>query len=589
MRRRRSRHGMQWLLIAAVCWAPVSVAIAQEKEEAKPHPLLGIMESELNLSMAKLVAADGTKPYFIQYSVTDSKSVNVAATLGAITTKQEDHSRMLDVDVRCGDYSLDNTRQIRGGYFGGYDRWGQAKAIPLDGDPLGTRYAIWLATDDAFKDAVKRLAQVKANLKVKVEEEDPSDDFSREEPNASVGPWVQQSYNLDDLVARAKRYSERFREHPEIYGSTVMIRGTVGNNLAVNSEGSKLQYGRGYWRVGIQASTVADDGMELWKYDSFDAAEPDGLPSDEEVFKAIDALVKDVIALRSAPIVDPYTGPAILVNRASGVFFHEIFGHRIEGHRQKDVEEGQTFAKKIGMQVLPDFISVTDDPSMRQFNGVDLNGYYQFDDECVAGQPAHIVENGVLKTFLLSRSPTRGFTKSNGHGRCNPGMRPVSRQGNLIVESSKHVSYPQLRQMLIDECKKQGKEFGLVFEDISGGFTMTQRRGVQAFKVLPLVVYRVYADGRPDELVRGVDVVGTPLTSFSKILATADDPKVFNGYCGAESGYVPVSAISPSILVEQIEVEKKQKSQDRPPILEAPIALEQKTAAQKSTEGDDRS
>jgi len=356
----------------------------------------------------------------------------------------------------------------------------------------------------------------------------------------------------------------------------VSLSGGTTNRLAVNSEGSQLQFGRGMWRIGIQAATIADDGMELWQYRSLDAATPDGLPDDETVLKAVDQVIAQVLALRKAPLVDPYTGPAILMNRASGVFFHEIFGHRIEGHRQKDVEEGQTFAKKIGQGILPSFISIVDDPSQRRFQGLDLNGFYQFDDECVPGQPAHIVESGVLKTFLMSRSPTRGITKSNGHGRRQPGYQVVSRQGNLVVESGKQVPFDQLRAMLIAECKKQGKEYGLLFSDISGGFTMTGRYMPQAFKVVPILVYRIYADGRPDELVRGVDIVGTPLTCFSKVLCTGDDPAVFNGYCGAESGSVPVSAISPSILVEQIEIEKKQKAQDRPPILDAPIAEEKK-------------
>jgi predicted Zn-dependent protease len=236
------------------------------------------------------------------------------------------------------------------------------------------------------------------------------------------------------------------------------------------------------------------------------------------------------------------------------------------------VEEGQTFAKKIGHEVLPTFLSVVDDPSRRVFGDVELNGFFEFDEECVTAQAARLVENGVLKTFLMSRSPTRGVNNSNGHGRREPGRPIVARQGNLFVESAKQVPFLELRSMLIAECKKQGKEFGLLFKDISGGFTTTRTWGPQAFKVLPILVYRVYADGRPDELVRGVDIVGTPLTCFSQIVATGDDPAVFNGVCGAESGSVPVSAVSPSILVEQIEIERKQKAQDRPPILPAPIA-----------------
>ena len=539
------------------------------------HPLLAMMQNELEQSMEQLVGADGTRAYFLQYAVTDDKGVNVSASLGALTYNNVSHQRLLDVDVRCGNYTLDNTHQIRDQGYGGYGMFGGGwTMLPLDDDPLATRHAIWLKTDEQFKAAVRRLAQVRANVKVKVEEEDLSDDFSREDPSVHVGPWVTQMFDRDELVARVKKYSRRFREHPLIYSSGVSVSGETTNHLAVSSEGSKLQFGRGWWRIGIHASTIAEDGMELSQYEAFDSHTREGLPDDETVMKAVDKVIADVLALREAPLVEPYAGPAILRNRASGVFFHEIFGHRIEGHRQKDVEEGQTFAKKLGQQILPEFLSIVDDPSRRQFNGRDLNGFFEFDDECIPGQPARVVENGVLKIFLMSRSPTRGINKSNGHGRRQPGRQVVARQGNLIIDSTKQVPFDELREMLIEECKKQGKEYGLIFEDISGGFTSTGTYSPQAFKVIPLVVYRVFADGRPDELVRGVDIVGTPLTSFSKILCTADDMDVFNGICGAESGAVPVSAISPSILVEQIEVEKKQKAQDRPPILDAPIASE---------------
>ena len=232
------------------------------------------------------------------------------------------------------------------------------------------------------------------------------------------------------------------------------------------------------------------------------------------MLQAVDTVIADVLALREAPVVAPYNGPAILMNRASGVFFHEIFGHRIEGHRQKSEEEGQTFAKKIGEEVLPTFLSVVDDPTLEKFGDTDLNGFYKYDEEAMKAEKVNLVENGILKTFLMSRSPARGFEHSNGHGRREPGPAVVARQGNLILSSSKQVSFDELRQALIEECKKQGKEFGLIFSDITGGFTHTRRWNPQAFKVLPILVYRVYVDGRPDELVRGVDIVGTPLTCF---------------------------------------------------------------------------
>ena len=248
-----------------------------------------------------------------------------------------------------------------------------------------------------------------------------------------------------------------------------------------------------------------------------------------------------------------------------------LFGHRVEGHRQKDAAEGQTFAKSIGTPVLPEFLSVVFDPTVDSYSGTDLLGWYRYDDEGVKAQRVPLVESGIMKTFLMSRSPVRGVSHSNGHGRRQPGREIVARQSNLIVESTNRVSEDRLREMLVEELKRQNKEFGYYFEHVTGGYTQTGRRGIQAFKVIPLVVWRVYADGRPDERVRGADIVGTPLASFAKIVATSDEAGIFNGYCGAESGSVPVSAISPALLVSELEVQKKESSQDRPPLLPKPF------------------
>jgi TldD protein len=255
------------------------------------------------------------------------------------------------------------------------------------------------------------------------------------------------------------------------------------------------------------------------------------------------------------------------------VFFHEVFGHRIEGHRQKNESEGQTFKKMVGQPVLPKFLSVEFDPTMKRYAGVDLVGSYDFDDEGVKARPVEAVKDGVLKSFLMGRSPIDGFPSSNGHGRAQAGLVPVARQSNLIIENSKPMTREQLKKMLIVQMKEQGKPFGLFFDDIQGGFTLTGRTVPNAFNVLPVMVYRVYPDGR-EELVRGVDLVGTPLTVFSKIVAADDEKAVFNGICGAESGAVPVSASGPAILILQIEVQKKAKSQERAPILPAPLVAQ---------------
>jgi predicted Zn-dependent protease len=259
-----------------------------------------------------------------------------------------------------------------------------------------------------------------------------------------------------------------------------------------------------------------------------------------------------------------------LSGRAAAVFFHEVLGHRLEGHRQRDEREGQTFTKKVNQLVLPAFLSVVDDPTLKEVNGVKLAGAYEYDDEGVPAQRVVAIENGVLKNFLMSRMPITGFSHSNGHGRRQAGLMPTGRQGNLIVTSTKTVKDAELRARFIEEIKKQGKPYGLYFEDIQGGFTLTARALPQAFQVIPVMVWKVYPDGRPDELVRGVDIVGTPLLSLNNILLTGDTLQVFNGVCGAESGQVPVAAAAPAMLFSQIEVQKRAKGTQRPPLLAPP-------------------
>jgi len=533
--------------------------------------LVQIMSEELDYSMQNLATPDGMRPYFISYTITDTQRAYVSAEIGALNSKDTGRYRTLDVDVRVGDYQRDNTHKIRGGFFDFESMFGSSYDISLDDDPTAVKQTLWKVTDQKFKAAVKKYQRVLTNLKTKVDEEDQSADFSEEEPQVCYEPAVTCTLDLESWAQRLEKISEMAKMYPLIYNSGVSLSSQTINRYLVNSEGTKIQTNQKFLRVSVSASSKAEDGMEIDQSEYFCAASENGLPTAEEISKAFQTVIDEVLALRQAPVVEPYSGPAILVNRASAVFFHEIFGHRIEGHRQKDVEEGQTFTKKVGQSVLPDFISVHDDPTLSSFGGEDLRGFYEFDDEGVSARRVALVDEGVLKNFLMSRSPVEGFPRSNGHGRRSPGYQVVSRMGNTIVTSSKTMSFEKLRQSLIAECKQQNKPYGLLFDDISGGYTGTQRAGAQVFKVLPIVVYRVYADGRPDELVRGVDIVGTPLTCFSQIIATGDDPAVFNGTCGAESGSVPVSGISPSILVSQVEIEKRYREQDRPPILPPPI------------------
>jgi TldD protein len=537
--------------------------------EAPPGTLLVAMKTELKRSMDELSKRGDPPPYFISYEAADTQHTHISASFGAVAASDEQRNRSADVQVRVGSRSLDNTHTLRDvGFTFGF-RFSAGVPLPLEDDASAIRAALWRATDNEYRKAVEQFGKVKTEKTVKVEEEDASDDFSAETPTHLVLSHVTAPVDRSAWEDRLRQYSAIFRQYPEIDSSVVEVDAIAMNRDFVSSEGSEVQVGSQHARVTITAQTRASDGMELSRFEAIDATAVDRLAGDAEIRKKIKIVIDDLLALRKAPLADAYAGPAILDGRAAGVVFHEVFGHRVEGHRQKREDEGQTFARKIGERVMPDFINVYDDPTIAAINGEELNGYYRVDDEGVPAQRASLVEGGILKGFLMSRSPARGFNHSNGHGRCEPGYEVVARQGNLVVDPTRTISREDLKAALIVEVKRQGKPYGLRFTEVQGGYTNTSRAEFQAFKVMPVMVYRVYPDGR-EELVRGADIEGTPLTALSKILAAANDFSVFNGYCGAESGTVPVAAISPSLLIAQIEIARKSKGQERPPILPPP-------------------
>ena len=529
-------------------------------------PLLGILAGELERNFAVLKAKGDPPPYFISCAVTDVDYEVVSATRGAVQARSGRRTRLLDVTVRVGSPEFDNYRSVAGetAFFA------SARPIPLEDEPDAIRRIVWLEIDRAYRAAAERLIRIKTRDQVAITEQDAPADFSLEEPVQFAEEVPPLGFPAEQWTGRVRKLSQEFSAFRELLSSQVSAVAQREMKYLATSEGTRLAHGRRVVRLEISAVAKAPDGMDLVNSESFEALDGNALPGDDVIRDAISRVGGALTKLKQAPVIEPYVGPAILSGKAASVFFHEIFGHRIEGHRQKNVTEGQTFAKSVGTKVLPDFVSVVFDPTERQSGGSDLMGSYRFDDEGVRARRVPVVENGVMKTFLMSRSPIRGFSQSNGHGRRQPGRDVVSRQSNLIVESSMQVSGEQLRKLLVEEIRRQGKEYGYYFEHVTGGYTLTERRTIQAWKVIPLVVYRVYSDGRPDELVRGADMVGTPLASFAKIAATGDRLGVFNGYCGAESGNVPVSAVSPALLITELEIQKKATAQDRPPILPAP-------------------
>lgn len=559
-------------------------SLAASKPAAPPPDtvLLDTMSRELTRAMnslGKQPAKDGTaqpSPYFLSYDIADAHQITMTAQYGAISNANENHSRVADVQVRIGDAKLDNTHgQHRASAL-------SSVALPLNDDANALGRSLWWATDRGYGNALENYLQVKTETQVRAKEEDGSPDFSLQQTVRSAGAAAP-AITLDkrEWEQELRKLSAVFRDYPDIYNDAVLLTLSNETDYYVSSEGSRVVEPHTLARVVVVASSRADDGMELFRAETFEAARPGNLPEETALIAKIRGVADDLVKLRKALVTEPFNGPAILSGRAAAVFFHEVLGHRLEGQRQRGDEEGQTFTKDLGKAILPDFLSVADDPTLSTFNGIQLSGHYTHDDEGQPAQHVDLIQAGVLKTFLMSRLPIASFAESNGHGRAQTGRMPTGRQGNLIVSSTKTVPEAELRQMLIAEAKKQGKPYGLYFADISSGFAVTTRRSPQAFQVLPIIVYRVYVDGRPDELVRGVSIVGTPQTVLNRIAATGDKQDVFNGECGAESGSIPVSAIAPAMLVTEIETQRQPQGNSRPPILPPPpITAEQKGGAQ---------
>ena len=536
---------------------------------AAADPVLDAMQAELARSRSAYFKAK-SPAYFIAYRINDDERVDVNAEFGTLTNSSNFHVRSLNVELRTGDYHFDNTHPSQGqGATPSYTRGSSTQRIGIDNDPRSLRAEIWSATDGAYWQAVEELAKAKADAAVRTAAEDKSDDFTREGKVELIEPELDFKIDADLWREKVKKYSAPFHADAKIYYARAGLSVARTTRWLVNSEGTRVRHAELTYLLDVRAATKADDGMDLPGMVRFVASKPDALPDDATVLKAVDGLMADLRALRDAPVVDAYVGPAILDNRAAGVFFHEVVGHRLEAHRMRDENDAQTLKKKLGERILPESISVTFDPTRTDYDGRALMGGYAADDDGVRARQVPVIAHGVLKNFLIGRTPVEGFPKSNGHGRSQPGYRPVARQSNMLVAVDAPIGYDELKKRLLAEIAQQGKPWGLIIRDLDGGFTETARQSTGGAKLLPTMVYRLYPDGR-EELVRGVDLVGTPLTMLAELEAADGRYGVFHGWCGAESGFVPVSTVAPDLLIRRIEVQRKPKSQDRPPLLPAP-------------------
>ncbi len=570
--------------------SPVAAAAGKEGVDSTGR-ILDALKQELARSIARLRLRNYEAPYYISYTLRDGDNSDAEGRYGALYSQGRERSRVVRVEVRVGSYDLDNTSvdEDDGGDFV-LSLSNVSKDAPLDDDLDALRATLWQITDYKYKQAIAAYAQKRARGVKRIDPEDKVASFSREPVQKAILPAPPFVVDEAAMAEAVRQIGARLKQAPVLSG-TVKVAAARETRYFVSSEGAEVVEHQALWSAHLLAQTRAKDGMMLTNARDFYSPERGELPTTPALVAAMDGLVRDLTLLQSAPAADPYNGPAILMEEAAGVFFHETIGHRLEGERQGNEQEGRTFKGQIGKPVLPDFISIIDDPTQDRVTVtpvalagsalgspaglqtpalIRLNGYYRFDDEGVPARAVTLVDRGVLRDYLKSRTPVLGSLHSNGHGRAEGVSDPIGRMANLIVKSNRAVAMSQLKAQLLDEVRRQGKPYGLIIRDILGGSTNTQNYGTQSFRGQPTMVFRVDAKTGEESLVRGVEMVGTPLSSVSKILATSDTVGVFNGFCGAESGMVPVSTVAPAILFSEIELQRAQNISERPPILPPP-------------------
>jgi predicted Zn-dependent protease len=541
--------------------------VAEAKEQRSDLGVMKAMQEELNRSWEKLRLEGYESPYFISYQIKDNAFYSIEGKYGAVVSSDSDRVRRLFVDVRVGNYEFDNS--IRG-QSGGKVPFYNASYIPVDNDVDAIRTVLWQATDYAYKEALTQYFNKKANYVQKVKDEELAS-FSRENTSVYYGPELNLLFNPKEWESRIREISAVYKDYRELIDADVDVTAQRETNYFINTEGTRYIRDEILYSIDAEVTARAEDGKIIKNYRNLYYVLPEDLPSVEKIKSIIREMVEETIRLRKAGVLAPVSVPAILEQEAAGIVFHEAVGHRLEGERQIDDREGQTFKEKVGEKIVPTFLSIVDDPTIKDVNGAHLVGYYPFDDQGVPGQKALLIKDGVLRNFLLSRTPIEGFNKSNGHGRASYGRAPMARMSSLIVQSNNEYTREKLKMLLMEEVKRQHKPFGLIIKRMEGGETNTSSYDFQAFKATPLVVYKVDPNTGNETLVRGIEVVGTPIVSINKIIATGNDYAVFNGFCGAESGYVPVSTVAPSILISEIELQRVSEKKEKLPLLPPPF------------------
>ena len=544
-------------LLAAMC-APLPGSRSNETQAAPPtppdDPLLQAMLAELERSKLQLKMENVPAPYYIEYRVTEIEDYFVEAAFGALRQEQRVRTRVLRAVVRVGDYKQDS-------YFG--QGLGAANVIPMDDDPIALRRQLWWVTDQAYKAAAEALTAKQALLK-QYSVDQPVDDFARAPVLQSIWPVAKLEVDPARWQGLLETSSALLRRYPEVQSLETSLRFTALNHYFVNSEGTVTRRGQSLYSMGISGSTQAEDGMRLDRSPYYLVDSPQELPTPEQFLADSVKMLETLKRLREAPVVEEeYRGPVLFAPDAANDVFAGLVGSNVLGRKPepgKTVRTTGAYATSYRSRVLPEFLSVIDDPTLKNFQGHSLVGRYEVDDEGVKASPVTVIQAGELVNYLLGRQPIRDFPSSNGHGRAAPGALPSPSLGNLIVRSSQPLSPEELKKKMLELCRQRGMPYGYFAETLGPRYS-------------PRLLYRVWEKDGREELVRGALFSGLDTRELRHdLLAVGNDPEVSN-----RPGPVPETVISPSILFDELEVKRSDSAKEKlpeypPPALSNPPA-----------------
>ena len=608
----RSARFCSWVLLLSLCAHPA----AGERQTAGGQPgtaqrsdvLLRAMRDELVRSTDTLQLEELERPYFIEYAVVDTESTVLEATFGASVRNDQTHMRSLRVDVRVGSHELDNSEFVAVPSFIQIGRFPRNLVRDEDYDAL--RHDLWLATDAAYKEALEQLAQKRAFLQNRLQDE-PVPDFSVEGASVLVEPPAESTFDAEAWQGTVRRLSAVFREYPAIDESSVTLRVERGHKYLVNSDGSVVRRPASLAVLYARAATRAPDGMRLKHFVPFHEHAVADLPAEAEMEAAVRSMASELTALAAAPVLGDYIGPVLVSGKASPELFAQLLGTQLSGHRPPLFEDermaammpSSNLANRLNRRVLPAFFDVVDDPTQADFAGEALIGSYAVDDQGVRSQPVTLIERGILRTLLMSRRPRSAIPQSNGHGRAGGFGSATAQPGNLLVRAEGGLTAKELKDELVDLARDIGLDYGLlitVLDDpgITGTdlanpasiFLLMQGGMSQSQLTSPILAYRVYVEDGREELVRGLDFRDVSVRSLRDIVASGEDQYVNNrflesgggglfrglgafmprGLAGPGGQGIPAAVVAPSVLFEELEIERIGGPQQAPILMEHP-------------------